>query len=96
MPEGIRIVISTRDRKEFDEDLTHGHFEIAIIVYEKFLQLLNALRDFLGQVGLVVVDELQMLSDSSRGATVELILTRLRMLKGGFQLLSAGELEAVR
>ena len=86
-PYGIRIAVSTRDRKEFDEALNNGEFEIAIVVYEKFFQLLNSTPKFLNHVGLVVIDELQLLADTSRGATVELILTRLKMLDGRFQLI---------
>jgi len=86
-PYGIRVAVSTRDRKEFDEALNRGDFEIAIIVYEKFFQLLNTTPKFLKDIGLVVVDELQLISDPSRGSSVELILTKLKMLSGSFQLI---------
>ncbi|MDP8240786.1 MAG: DEAD/DEAH box helicase, partial [Candidatus Hatepunaea meridiana] len=86
-PYGIRIAVSTRDRKEFDEALNNGEFEIAIVVYEKFFQLLNSTPKFLSYIGLVVVDELQLLADASRGSTVESILTKLKMLNGKFQLI---------
>ena len=32
---GLRIVISNRDHREYDEDIINGEFEIAVIVYEK-------------------------------------------------------------
>ena len=86
-PYGIRIAVSTRDRKEFDDALNNGDFEIAIVVYEKFFQLLNSTPKFLSHIGLVVVDEIQLLADPSRGSTVELILTKLKMLQGRFQLI---------
>ncbi len=86
-PYGIRIAVSTRDRKEFDDAINNGDFEIAIVVYEKFFQLLNSTPKFLSHIGLVVVDELQLLADPSRGSTVELILTKLKMLQGKFQLI---------
>jgi len=37
---GIRTVISTHDRKEFDERIEEGNFHIAVIVYEKLQALL--------------------------------------------------------
>ena len=84
--QGIRVVVSSRDRKEFDTDIENGAYEIAIIVYEKFFQLLNSNKSFLSSLGLVVIDELQMLADSSRGATLEMILTHLRMQKNAPQI----------
>ncbi|MDK9699339.1 MAG: DEAD/DEAH box helicase [bacterium] len=85
---GIKVVISTRDHKEFDADIENGKFDIAILVYEKFFQLLNSNKGFLSSLGLVVIDELQMLADYSRGTTLEMILTHLRMQRSrlGFQI----------
>ena len=84
---GIRVVISTRDRKEFDHKLANGHFEIAIIVFEKFFQLLNSASTILSEISIVVIDELQLLADVERGANIELLLTRLKMIQGDFQLI---------
>ncbi len=86
-PSGIRVVVSNRDHKEYDTDIETGNFDIAIIVFEKFFQLLNSNKNFLGSLGLVVIDELQMLADHTRGTNLELILTHLRMQhKGSFQI----------
>lgn len=71
-PYDMKIVISTRDHKEFDKDLEEGDFEIAIIVYEKFFTLLNSCAKFLDKIGLIVIDELQLLSDTNRGSNLEL------------------------
>jgi helicase len=86
-PYDLKIVISTRDHKEFDKDIENGNFEIAIIVYEKFFSLLNSSAKFLDQIGLIVIDELQLISDPSRGSNLELILTKLKLLKNTFQLI---------
>jgi len=86
-PYDLEIVISTRDHKEFDRELEEGNFEIAIIVYEKFFSLLNSSTKFLDQIGVIVIDELQLLSDPSRGSNLELILTKLNLLKNRFQLI---------
>ena len=39
-PYGLRVIVSTRDRREFDRDLENGTFSIAVVVYEKLSQLL--------------------------------------------------------
>lgn len=80
-PYGIRTVISTRDRKEFDEALANDEYDIAIIVYEKLLQLMNTSLSFMKDVGVIIFDELQLLADPARGATVELLLTKLKILR---------------
>ena len=54
---GIKVVISTRDRKEFDLDLERGDFHLAILVYEKFNQLLIKNIDLLSSVDLILIDE---------------------------------------
>lgn len=74
---GIKVIISTRDRREFDRDLEKGNFDLAVVIYEKFNQLLIRNLDVLCMISLIVVDELQMIGDSSRGHTLELALTKI-------------------
>ncbi len=74
---GIRVAVSHRDRREFDYAIEQGHFEIAIVVYEKLHGLLIRNPDLLRETRLVVIDELQMLGDEDRGADLELLLTMM-------------------
>jgi helicase len=74
---GIKVIVCTKDRKEFDSDLEKGHFDLAIVIYEKFNQVLIKNMDILSVVNLIVVDELQMMGDPSRGCVLELILTKI-------------------
>ena len=37
---GLKVIVSSRDRREFDRDLETGDFSIAVVVYEKLAQLL--------------------------------------------------------
>ncbi len=74
---GVRTVISTSDRTEYDRPIEAGDFDIAVIVYEKFNQALLRNIDLLGSVDLLVIDELQMIGDESRGPLLELILLKV-------------------
>jgi helicase len=76
---GIDVVISSRDRREFDGAILGRQFQIAIVVYEKLQTLLVAQPNLVQGIGLVVVDELQMLTDEERGPGLELLLTKLKM-----------------
>ena len=74
---GVRVVISTRDRTEFDRDIYRGNFHIAVVVFEKMQALMVASPALLRNVGLVVVDELQMIGDKTRGAGLEILITKI-------------------
>ncbi|NUQ46856.1 MAG: DEAD/DEAH box helicase [Phycisphaerae bacterium] len=74
---GVRVVISTRDRKENDRDIRRGRFHIAVIVFEKMHALMVNSPAIIRNVGLVVVDELQMLGDQTRGPALEILLTKV-------------------
>ncbi len=74
---GLKVIISTRDHRDFDGDLERGNFSIAVVVYEKLSQLLVRRPERGAEIDLVIADELEILSDSERGAGVELLLTRL-------------------
>jgi len=74
---GLKILISTRDHRQFDRDLEDGDFSIAVVVYEKLAQLLVRRPERFKELDLVVADELELLSDPERGAMAELLLTRI-------------------
>lgn len=74
---GVKVVVATRDRREFDRDIEQGDFHLAVLVYEKLSQLLVRQPHLLRSVALVVVDELQMLGDAERGPGLELSLAKL-------------------
>ncbi len=78
---GIKVVISSRDHREFDADIERGNFQIAIVVVEKLLSLIVGSPQILNSVGLVVVDELHLVGDPSRGPDLELLLTMVKNAK---------------
>ncbi|MFX0097723.1 MAG: DEAD/DEAH box helicase [Candidatus Hodarchaeota archaeon] len=74
---GLRIVISDRDHREYDEDIINGEFEIAVIVYEKLAGLLVIKPGLFSGCGLIIADEVQMMMDKERGPIIELLVTKL-------------------
>ena len=77
---GVTVVISTGEHREYDEDLLTGNFHIAVVVFEKLLNLSVVNPAILDSFTLTVVDECQMISDESRGARLKILLTKIRKL----------------
>jgi helicase len=77
-PFGLRIVRATGEIADDVDALVRGKFDIALLTYEKFAALALINPHMLRQVGLVVVDEVQMIADRNRGVNLEFILTLLR------------------
>lgn len=76
-PLGITTAISTRDHREWDEAILTKGYDIALLVYEKLQSLLVIRPSLLEDVGVVILDELQTLSDEERGPAMEILLTKL-------------------
>ncbi len=85
---GLRIAISDRDHREYDDDIIAGEYEIAIIVYEKFVGLMVQNPELVNGCGVVIVDEVQMMMDRERGPTIELLLTKLLLLQPPVRLIA--------
>lgn len=77
-PAGFKVVVSSRDHREFDQDIVDRNFHIAVVVYEKLQALLVSNPHLLDIVGVVVIDELQMITDPSRGPDLEFLTTQIR------------------
>lgn len=77
---GLRIIISTGEVVDDDDLLRGAHFDVAFMTYEKCAAILNTRPALLDRVGVVVLDELQMIEDGHRGRAVELLVCRMRRL----------------
>ena len=84
---GISVVISDADHTRFDKGIRRGDFGIAVIVYEKMAQLLVQSPGILVDCSLIVVDEIQIVSDRTRGPSLEILLTHIRQLNEQPQLI---------
>jgi len=74
---GIRVIRCTGDFQDRTESFVRGKYDLALLTYEMFLNFLVSSPSILNQVGLVVFDEGQFITDPNRGITVELLLTFL-------------------
>lgn len=77
-PFGIRVVEATGETDDIGP-LIRGRYDIALLTYEKFAALVLTHPHLLYSAGIIVVDEVQMIADASRGANLEFILTLIRM-----------------
>lgn len=75
---GLRIIRATGEITDDIPDLMRGHYDVCLMTYEKFAALALSSPHLLEQVGTIVVDEVQMVADASRGVNLEFLLTLLR------------------
>ncbi len=75
---GIRTIEATGETDDITP-LLRGQYDIGLLTYEKFAAIALTFPHVLAQVGVIVVDEAQMIADRSRGANLEFILTLIRM-----------------
>jgi len=83
----INTLISSRDRREYDKKIIRGDYQVAVMVYEKFNYFLLEYPDFLQEVSLVIIDEMQMINDPVRGPLLEEIITYIRKNKPGLKII---------
>ena len=74
---GIRVVRCSADYRDQTTAIVRGQYDLALLTYEMFLGLSVGMPHVLSQMGLVVLDEAQYITDPNRGITVELLLTSL-------------------
>jgi replicative superfamily II helicase len=74
---GFRVIRCTGDYSDDTKHFVAGKYDIALLTYEMFLALSVSVPSLISQIGLVVLDEAQFITDPQRGITVELLLTNL-------------------
>lgn len=79
MPE-LRVFGASSDHMENDERIINGDYDVAVIVYEKFFSMLSQNSGKIMEAcGLLIVDELSMLSKEQRGPKLEMVLEIVKM-----------------
>ncbi|MGT2453880.1 DEAD/DEAH box helicase [Cupriavidus basilensis] len=78
---GLRVVRCSGDWQDQVGDVLRGKYDIAFFTYEKFLSMSLAAPSLMHQLGLVVLDEAQFITEPGRGMVVELLLTNLVSLR---------------
>ncbi|MBL8554597.1 MAG: DEAD/DEAH box helicase [Phenylobacterium sp.] len=73
----LRIARCSGDYQDQVRDVLRGKYDLAFFTYEKFLGMVLSAPHILNQIGLVVIDEAQFITEPGRGMTVELLLTYL-------------------
>ncbi len=83
---GMRVALSIGDLDSSDPYL--ADYDIIITVAEKLDSLIRHSCPWLSSVATVVVDEIHLLNDVSRGPTVEILITILKKLLKNMQLIA--------
>ncbi len=73
----MRIVRRTGDYGNQATRVIKGRYDLALLTCEMFLRLACSSSELLLKVALVVIDDVQFISDSNRGITVEPPVTPL-------------------
>lgn len=73
----MRVIRCTGDYIDETAAFVRGKYDLAVLTYEMFVNLAVGNPTLLQQIGLVVLDEAQFITDPSRGIIVELLLTYL-------------------
>lgn len=83
---GLRVGIATGDFDRRDEYL--GRNDIIVATSEKVDSLLRNRTPWLTEISLLVVDEAHLIDDPSRGATLEMVIAKLRHKNPGMQIIA--------
>jgi len=83
---GIRVGESTGDYDKIDPKLSR--FDIVIATSEKADSLLRHRAKWLGQLSVVVADEVHLINDPDRGPTLEVLLVKFRAFNERAQLIA--------
>jgi helicase len=82
----IKIQISTGEFDDADKNL--GQNDVIVLTNEKMDSLIRHGAEWINNISLVVVDEVHLLGDQDRGPTLEIILTKLKLMTQKPQILA--------
>lgn len=82
---GVQVGISTGDLDRRDEYL--GRNDIIVATSEKVDSLIRNGASWLAEITLLVVDEIHLVDEEDRGATLEMVITKMRFRNPGMQVI---------
>ncbi|MFB5638599.1 MAG: DEAD/DEAH box helicase, partial [Nitrosarchaeum sp.] len=81
----VRIGISTGDFENLEKNLEKNN--VLVLTNEKMDSIIRHSAEWIDEIGLVIADEIHLIGDESRGPTLEMVLTKLKLLESKPQLL---------
>ncbi|MGY5151102.1 MAG: DEAD/DEAH box helicase [Candidatus Nitrosopumilus sp. bin_6a] len=75
----IKVAISTGDFENIEKNLEKSN--VLILTNEKMDSIIRHGAEWVDDIGLVISDEVHLIGDESRGPTLEMILTQLKLLE---------------
>jgi len=75
----VKVSISTGDFESIEKNLEKSN--ILILTNEKMDSIIRHGAEWIDEIGLVISDEVHLIGDESRGSTLEIILTQLKLLE---------------
>ncbi|MDE1823328.1 MAG: DEAD/DEAH box helicase [Candidatus Micrarchaeota archaeon] len=82
----LKTAMSIGDLDSLDHWLEN--YDIIFVSTEKFDSLIRHGINWLDSIGCIVFDEIHMIDDSGRGPTLEILITKIRRICGGAQILA--------
>jgi len=82
----IKVQISTGDYESVDAGLEKS--DILILTNEKMDSIIRHSPEWIDDIGLVIADEIHLIGDEDRGQTLEVVLTKLKLLKSKPQIVA--------
>jgi len=86
----INVQISTGDYESLDKGLEKS--DVLILTNEKMDSIIRHGPEWIEDVGLVIADEVHLIGDQDRGQTLEVVLTKLKLLESKPQILALSAL----
>jgi helicase len=81
----IKVGISTGDFENIEKNLEKNN--VLVLTNEKMDSIIRHGAEWIDDIGLVIADEIHLIGDESRGPTLEMILTKLKLLESKPQIL---------
>ena len=75
----VKVGISTGDFENIEKNLEKNN--ILVLTNEKMDSIIRHGAEWVDEIGLVIADEVHLIGDESRGPTLEMILTQLKLLE---------------